>query len=215
MSVNKAKTESGFSIVELIVTMFIMLAIMGLVMTLYARSLSTKTRESARTDALTAAQAALNVMSREVANSGYGVITNGLMNDSNRDLVHFVSNHVNTNSDLLQPGENVTYFFEPGAQSILRHDANGIVNPDGTTSPQTSIIINRISSVQFRYFDYTGASPLPNPIGGSDTPTANTGRVRITLTVNMENLINQVQNDRVRLTSEVALRNSRYMLRNY
>jgi len=190
-------------------TIIIMLIIMGVVTTLFSRSLSTKSRESSRTDALTAAQAALNVMSREIANSGYGVVTNGLMNDSNGTALHYVSNHVNTNDNLLQPGENVTYYWEPGTQSILRHDANGA--PGG--GPMTSIIINRISNVQFRYFDYVGSNPIPS--AASATPTANTGRVRITLTVNMEDLVGQVQNDRVVLTSDVTLRNSGYMLKNY
>ena len=133
-----------------------------------------------------------------------------MMNDSNADLLHFVSNHVNTNDNLLQPGENVTYYFEPGTKSILRHDAHG--NPDGTAV--TSIIINRISSVKFDFFDYIGNNPIPTM---GVVPTANTGRVRITLTVNMEDVsgVGQIKNDKVILTSDVTLRNSSYMLKNY
>ena len=210
MAVKYGKNEAGFSVVEMVVTMLIMLAIMGLVTTLFSRSLSTRSRESSRTDALTAAQAALNVMSREISNSGYATITNGIMNDSNRLNLHFVTN-LNNDGNLTGIGENVSYFFEPSTQSILRYDANGVSAGNGVTS----IIINRISSVKFRYFDYTGASPSPVPLTGSDTPTANTGRVRITLTVNMEDVVHQVKNDKVTLTSDVTLRNSSYMLKNY
>jgi type II secretory pathway pseudopilin PulG len=209
MAVKKAKNEAGFSVTEMVVTMMIMLAIMGLVTTLFSRSLNTKTRESSRTDAQTASQAALNVMSREIANAGYGTVTNGLMNDSGQDLLHFVSNHVNTNDNLLQPGENVTYYFEPGTKSILRYDANGA----GPGSPLTSIIINRISNVEYQYFDYTGNQALPT--GPFLAPTANTGRVRIKLTVNMEQVVGQVNPDKVELTTDVTLRNSSYMLKNY
>ena len=209
MAVKERKAEAGFSIIEMVVTMTIMLVIMGLVTTMFSRSLSTRARESSRTDALTATQAALNVMSREIANSGYALVSNGLMNGSNAQLLRYNSNFANTNDLLNDPGEDVTYYWEPATQSILRSDANGL----GPGSPQTSVIINRISSVQFQYFDYVGANPIPT--GPNATPTANTGRVRITLTVNMENVINQVNPDAVVLTSDVTIRNSDYMLKNY
>jgi type II secretory pathway pseudopilin PulG len=208
MAGRRPNPEAGFSIVEMMVTMLIMLVVMGLVMGLFTRSLGTKTRESNRTDALTAAQAALNVMSREIANSGYGTVTNGLMSDSTKEFLHFVSNHVNTNDNLLQPGENVIYYFEPSTQSILRYDRNG----QGPGSPLTSIIINQISRVEYQYFNYTGVNPLPTV---TDFPTADTGRVRIKLTIKMEDVAGQVKNDSVVLTSDVTLRNSSYMLKNY
>jgi len=208
MAVKRSNPEGGFSVVEMVLTMVIMLVIMGVVMSLFSRSLGTRTRESSRTDALTATQAALNVMSREIANSGYGTVTNGLMDDSTVGLLHFVSNHVNTNDNLLQPGENVTYYFEPTTESILRYDANG----EGPGSPLTSIIINRISRVDYEYFNYTGANPLPTV---TNFPTADTGRVRIKLRVNMERVQGQVNSDFVVLSSDVTLRNSGYMLKNY
>lgn len=206
----KVRNAAGFSITEFIVAMFIMLVIMGLASTLFSRSLNTRSRESSRTDAQTAAQAALNVLSREIANSGYGLITNGLVTaDSNGQQLHFISNVQNTNDLLTDRSENVTYFFEPATQSILRHDANG----NGPGNPETSIIINRISNVQFQYFDYTGSNPIPT--GPNATPTFNTGRVRVTITVMLENVINQVNPNSVVLTSDVTLRNAEYMLRNY
>lgn len=208
MSAKRSNFQSGFSIIEMIVTMTIMLVIVGTVMTLFSRSLNTKSRESSRTDALTASQAALNVMSREIANSGYGTITNGLMSDSTIERLHFVSNHVNTNDNLLQPGENITYYFEPSTQSILRYDANGA----GPGAPLTSIIINQISRVDYKYFNYTGSNALPTE---TNSPTADTGRVRIKLTVNLERIVGQVNPDSVVLTSDVTLRNSLYMLNNY
>jgi Tfp pilus assembly protein PilW len=207
MAAQDPNNQSGFSIVELILTMLIMLMVMGLVTTLFSRALGTRSSESSKTDAQTAAQAALNVMSREIANSGFGLITNGLMNDSSQTQLHYVSNFRNTNDVLTDPGENVTYYFEPGTQSILRHDANGA----GPGNPQTSIIINQISRVQFQYFNYTEANPVPTV---SDSPMANTGRVRITLTVDLPRIQGQV-NSSVVLMSDVTLRNADYMLRNY
>ena len=208
MTGKRSNAEAGFSVVEMMLTMLIMLVVMGTVMSLFSRSLSTRSRESSRTAALTAAQAALNVMSREIANSGYGTVTNGLMDDSSDELVHFVSNHVNTNDNLLQPGENVTYYFEPDTESILRYDENG----EGPGLPMTSIIINRISRVDYQYFNYTGANAVPTI---TSVPTADTGRVRIRLTVSMEQVVGQVNPDAVVLSSDVTLRNSAYMLKNY
>jgi|SRR5215204_3642550 len=208
MAGKRSNAQAGFSVVEMVLTMVIMLIIMGVVMSLFSRSFSTKARESSRTDALTAAQAALNVMSREIANSGYGTVSNGLMNDSRNDLLHYVSNHVNTNDNLLQPGEDVTYYFEPESESILRYDENG----EGPGAPLTSIIINRISRVDYEYFNYVGVNPVPTVTA---VPTANTGRVRIRLTVNMQDIVGQVDNDSVVLSSDVTLRNAGYMLKNY
>ncbi len=90
---SKNKTVSGFSIVELLIAMTIMLVIMGLAANLFSKSLSTRQRESSRTDALTAAQAALNVISREIANSGYALLNNGIVaSDSSKEKLSFQSN---------------------------------------------------------------------------------------------------------------------------
>ncbi len=205
---NKAR-ESGFSIVELLIAVTVMLVVLGLVGSLLSKSLSTRQRESSRTDALTSAQAALNVMSREIANAGYGLTDNGIVvADSNQQQLHFISNVSNGNEVLTNRYENVTYFFDPVTSSILRHDANGA----GVATPQTSIIINRISNIDFLYFDYSGSNSAPT---SSTTPSSNTGRVRVTLTVSLEDVAGQPSNQAVVLVSDVTLRNSDYMLQNY
>jgi prepilin-type N-terminal cleavage/methylation domain-containing protein len=207
------KTSQGFSLIELIIAMTILLVVFGLASTLFSRSLSTRQRESSRTDALTAAQAALNVISREISNSGYGLVNNGIvLTDSNSQKLHFLSNIKNNNNVLTDQRENITYYFEPDTKSILRYDAHGIINADLTTSPQTSIIINRISSVNFLYFNYSGSSSTPTT---SSTPTLNTGRIRVTITVELEEVQGQVSNQSVKLTSDITLRNSNYMLQQY
>lgn len=210
------KRQSGFSILELIVAMTIILIILGLVTTLFARSLSTRQRESSRTDALTAAQAAINVISREIANSGYGLrydananSDNGLVfADSNAQQIHFRANTTNDNIVLTDPGEDVIYYYEPGTKSILRYDVNG----DGPGVPRTSIVINRISSLSFQYFNYTGVNPVPTT---AVVPTNQTGRVRVTVTVNLERVTDQANPQNVVLVSDVTLRNAEYMLQQY
>jgi prepilin-type N-terminal cleavage/methylation domain-containing protein len=210
------KRQAGFSILELTIVMTIILIVLGLVMSLFARSLSTRQRESSRTDALTAAQAALNVISREIANSGYGlkleadgIADNGLLDaDSDAETIHFRANTTNDNINLTDPGEDVTYYYEPGTQSILRYDQNG----NGPGVPQTSIVINRISSLSFQYFDYSGVNPVPTI---DVVPTPQTGRVRVTVTVKLEQVIGQTNPQDVTLVSDVTLRNSEYMLQQY
>ncbi len=186
-----------------------MFVILGLASTLFSKSFSTRQRESSRTDALTAAQAALNVISREMSNSGYGLVTNGIVTaDSNQQKLHFLSNIINTNNVVTDPREDITYYFDPNTESILRYDANG----NGVNSPQTSIIINRISNVNFQYFNYTGSNSTAT---SSTTPTIDTGRVRVTITVKLEEVQGQTNNQKVVLISDVTLRNSDYMLQQY
>ena len=212
---NKKKAD-GYSILELMLTMTIMLVVLGLASTLFSKSFGVKQRESSRTDALTAAQAALNVMSREISNAGYGLrnsaasdFSNGIvLADSSQQKLHFLSNIQNNNTATTDRDENITYFFDNATQSILRYDANA----NGVNSPETSIIINRISSVNYLYYDYTGSNSTPTQ---SNTPSENTGRVRVTITVNLENVQGQTNNQSVVLTSDITLRNSNYMLNQY
>jgi len=203
------KNVDGFSVVEFLISMTIFLVLLGSAASLFSKSLGTRQRESSRTDALTSAQAALNVISRELSNSGFGLTNNGIVSaDSNTQKLHFVANIVNTNNVLTDRGENITYFFDSTTKSILRYDANA----NGNNSPQTSVIINRISSVDFRYFNYSGSNSNPTI---TDTPTVGTGRVRVTITVDLEDVQGQVKNQKVKLVSDVTLRNSDYMLQQY
>jgi prepilin-type N-terminal cleavage/methylation domain-containing protein len=223
----RTNKSAGFSLVELMIAMTVMLILLGLVSTLFSRALGIRARESRRTDALTSAQAALNVMSREIANSGFGLYVdsvskkplNGIViADSNANKIHFRSNLVNiktspTNDDINKPGEDITYFFDSVTDSIVRYDHNGLLNSTtGLYSPQTSVIINRISTVKFEYFNYSGSVSAPTL---TSTPTTNTGRVRITVTVNLEPVQGQPDNQKVTFTSDVTLRNSSYMLNQY
>lgn len=207
---NKNEGASGFTLIELLITMTIMMVILGLVSTLFSASLATRQRESSRTDAITSAQAALNVISRELANSGYGLAGNGLVLgiDSDDQKLHFLSNIANNNETFMDPGENITYYFDPVTRSILRHDAHGAA----PATPRTSTIVNRISSLRFAYFDYEGTNP---PTGPNLTPTVNTSRIRVTVSVALERVPGQINEQSVVLTSDVTLRNSDYMLRQY
>ena len=217
----KREGQAGFSLLEMMVTMVIMLILMGVVTSLLSRNLGVRARESQRTDALTSAEAALNVMSREIANSGFGIYTgtndrlasNGIITaDSNANQIHFRANVYNTGvqnttASVLttdDPGEDITYFFDANSNSIVRFDPND--------TPQTSVVVNKISSVTYTYFDYSGTSSAGVQTA---TPTANTGRIRITVLVKLDPIQGQPNPSDVQFTSDVTLRNSPYMLNQY
>jgi prepilin-type N-terminal cleavage/methylation domain-containing protein len=228
METNKRKNQKGFSIVELIITMTVMLIALSIVSTIVFRSFSTRLRESRTSDALVSAQAALSVMSREVSNAGFGlyenetseIADNGIViADSGNRRIRFRSNQLNaggrpeapgpTTLAINEPGEDVTYFFDAATLSIVRFDPHGL----GENQPSTSVIVNKVSDVRYEYFDYSGATALPT--GPNLTPTIKTGRVRITVEVQLDRVEGQVNPDSVIFSSEVALRNNSYMLLQY
>ncbi len=197
--------NKGFSLIELVISMTIVLILMGIATTLFSAAFGTRSRESRKTDALTSARAALNIISRELSNSGYGLTTNGIVTaDSSAQRIHFRTNISNRDYATGDVGEDITYFYDSTTQSIVRYDPN--------TTPTTSVVVNRISNVTFLYYDYIGSSSTPT---SSTTPTNNTGRVGITVTVQLEEVQGQPRNQTVTFTSDVTLRNSTYMLNQY
>jgi prepilin-type N-terminal cleavage/methylation domain-containing protein len=221
MSPRSIKPQSGFSLIELLIAMTLMLMMMGVAATLFSKSLSTRLRESRTTDALTSAYAALNVMSREISNSGFGLTnattgysSNGIiLTDSNAQQIHIRSNFNNAAAytdpnapgQTIDPGEDVTYYFEPGTKSIVRYDPHA--------TPTTSVVVNKISNVTFSYYDYalSGSSGT----GPNAVPTDSTGRVVITVTVDLDPVQGQPNPQAITFSSEVNLRNSHYMLQQY
>lgn len=226
MAANKHKREKGFSLIELAIGMAVTLILLGVISSLLSRAMSVNARESRKADALASAQAALNVMSREIANAGFGIFTdatsqtpsNGIITaDSNDHQIHFRSNFDNVGYRSLPagstvlatnlPGEDVTYFFDAGTQSIVRYDPHPQAG-NGTTS----IIVNKVSNVTFSYANYTTSS---STVTQTTTPTSATGRIRITVLVSLDPVVGQSNPESVTFTSDVTLRNSNYMLRQY
>jgi len=220
------KSQAGFSLIELMIGLTVTLILLGVISSLISRAMSVNARESRKADALVSAQAALNVMSREIANAGFGLYTaegsrtpsNGIwIADSDANRIHFRSNFDNVGDrsvppgstvlDTNRPGEDVTYFYDASSQSIVRYDPHPL-----TGNPTTSIIVNKVSNVTFSYSNYTSSS---STVTESATPTESTGRVRITVLVSLDPVVGQANPETVTFTSDVTLRNSNYMLRQY
>ncbi len=195
---------AGFSMVELVASMAISLLILAVAVVTFSSALSTRERENSRVDALTSAQAAINIMSREIANSGYGIQSNGIIvADSTDQVLHIRANISNNDLTTDDAGEDITFFYDTESKSVLRYDAN---------TRTTSGVINRISHVEFGYFDYTETTTNTDPL---PVPSANTGRIRIRLWVELPDINGQPNGQIVQFTSDVTLRNSNYMLGQY
>src|SRR5258705_13338349 len=70
---------AGFSLFELLIAMTITLVILSVASAILANSFKIRARENQRTEALADAQRGLNLITREVANSGYGLTDNGIV----------------------------------------------------------------------------------------------------------------------------------------
>ncbi len=204
-------SAGGFSLVELIMSLLLSLFILGVAVAVFSGALGSRDRESSRTDAITSAQAALNIMSREIGNAGYGLVDNGIVvADSDANRLHVRANVENSGANGLsidQPGEDIMFYYESASQSVVRYDR----------ITGTSGVINRVSDVDFAYFDYTvdpatGAVIVTGPL---TTASANTGRVDITLKVFLANVQGQPVNRIETVSSDVTLRNSVFMRGQY
>src|SRR6478609_4328057 len=91
-SLNK-NASGGFSLVELLIAMVITMALMTAASTLLANALRVRSRENQKSDALADVQRALNIMSREIANSGFNLSNNGIVvSDSSRNRLRIRAN---------------------------------------------------------------------------------------------------------------------------
>jgi prepilin-type N-terminal cleavage/methylation domain-containing protein len=200
--------QSGFSLIELITAMALSVLILGVGVATFSGALNTRSRQTSETDAITSAQAALNIMSREVGNSGYGLNTNGLvLADCDGKHLHFRANTANASGSAAtdSAGEDVMFYYDSVSQSVVRYDKVA----------GTSGVINRVSNVDFVYYNYTFNTVTGQVDVVTGSPALNTARVNIKLTVLLANVTGQPTNRTVTLSSDVTLRNSPFMLAQY
>src|SRR5829696_7762308 len=100
MKMRRSNNQAGFSLLEVLIAMGITITIMALAGTLLAASFRVRSREDRKSDAVADVQRALNIMTREIANSGLKlpdglpqVSTNGVVtDDSDSQSLRIVSN---------------------------------------------------------------------------------------------------------------------------
>jgi len=166
MKSRHSNNHAGFSLIELILAMAITLTVLGLSSTLLAGGFYSRSREDRKSDGIADVQRALNIMTREISNSGMklpsglsAVANNGIVtNDSDNESIRIVSNlngmPDSTNgyyedADVEDTDEDLKFLMYVDTalsqRYIVRYEKNG--------SNQTTVLANRIDSLIFRYYD--------------------------------------------------------------
>jgi prepilin-type N-terminal cleavage/methylation domain-containing protein len=175
----KSGTE-GFSLLELIIAVSIVLVIMGITSSLLAGSFNVRARENQRSDALADAQRALNIMTREIANSGFGLSDNGLVAaDSGLSSIRVRANLNAFEGQATSPlvndrNEDVKYslWAANGASYIVRLDIG--------TQNQTTVLANRIDSLKIRYYPSKISYTMSPAVGGVPSCDISTASAEVT-----------------------------------
>jgi prepilin-type N-terminal cleavage/methylation domain-containing protein len=215
-------SQSGFSLYELLIAMAVTLVVMVIAVTLVAGAFSIRARENQRSDALVDAQRALNYMTRDIANSGFGLRNNGIVEaDSNLSAIRL---RANLNAFMRQTTSQNTSDADEDVQYRLVDDGTNsyVVRLDINTNNQTTILANRIDGLRIRYYGGK-VSYTPNPNSAicdiANVSAAEVAQKRdakyvvITLCVNLPQrgspgVAGYQAASRVRLVSDVVLRNA-------
>jgi prepilin-type N-terminal cleavage/methylation domain-containing protein len=195
-SLKKKYTDGGFSLLELLIALAITMAMMTAATTLLANALRMRSRENQKSDALADTQRALNIMSREIANTGFNMTNNGIVAaDSGLNAIRIRANLNKFDYDPLvtdesrnnvqDEGEDVTYFINEAENTkyLARHDRFG----NGST-----VLANRIDSMNIHYFaqkvTYTApqaGSDITNA-SAAEVPAANAKYIVIAISVTLD-----------------------------
>jgi type II secretory pathway pseudopilin PulG len=176
---NNQNSQRGFSLVELLIAMTVTIVIAGIASSLVAQSFRMRTREDARSDAIADAQRALNIVSREIANSGFGLIDNGLVpedtgpgsirfrSDLNRYTRDTSGNLVTGAGFVSEADEDIKYAMYhdnvANRHYLVRFDVN-LGGREGTT-----VLANRLDTFSLQYYgsDGTELDVVADPLNSS------------------------------------------------
>lgn len=176
---NNQNAQSGFSLIELLIAMTVTIVIAGIASTLVAQSFRMRSREDARSDAIADAQRALNIVSREIANSGFGLSDNGLVpGDTGPSSIRFranlnaytrdgAGNPIAGYDQVVDPDEDIKYTMYNDAAANRHYLVRYDVTVGGRAG--TTVLANRLDSFQLKYYDSTGTEldVLADPLNAS------------------------------------------------
>lgn len=218
--------SEGFSLIELLIAMTLALVVMGIATTLIASAFHIRERENQKSDALADTQRALNIMSREIANAGFNLSTNGIVAaDSGVSSIRVRANlnkydttaAEESRNNVQDPGEDIQYFISAADNTIYlaRYDEYALTGPTRKT-----VLANRIDSFNIHYFNQrvtytanTGDTDITNPsVPEVASPSAATYIV-IAIAVTLDQVGTEGSPGyqppfRVLLVSDVSLRNN-------
>jgi len=215
-NVTRSKNESGFSLLELLISMTLTIGMLGIAATALSTGFNIRKREQSVTDAIADAQRALNIMSREIANAGFNLRTNGIVpGDSDASSIRIRSNlnkYETGSQEVNDPNEDVKFFVNVANNTdyLVRHDNNA-------TGIKTTVLANRMDSLRVHYFSSkvtysTADCDITNPSAGEVNP-ADARYVVIALCVRIQasgvpGAAGYQPASNVLLVSDVTLRNS-------
>ena len=213
---DKFNSAAGFSLLELIIAMTVTLVALLIGTSLLASGFNIRNRENQRSEALTDAQRAINIMSREIGNSGFGLNSNGIVAaDSGINSIRVRANlnaysGAGFNDRTIDPDEDVKYYVytDASAKVIARYDPN-----TSTIAP----LANRIDSLRIRYYaekvNYQTSDCDITVSGVTEVAPNAAGYVVLTVCVQLP-AVGRPQSPGyqpasvIQLTSDVTLRNS-------
>jgi prepilin-type N-terminal cleavage/methylation domain-containing protein len=168
----KLQNHAGFSLMELLIAMSVTLVVMTVTSTLLVSAFNVRSRENQRSDALADAQRALNIMSREIANTGFGLTDNGIVDaDSGLSSIRVRANlnafdGLTSSSTVSDRNEDVKYsLYAAGSSSY-------IVRLDIGTQNQTTVLANRVDALNIRYYPSRITYTMAPTAGACDISTA-------------------------------------------
>jgi type II secretory pathway pseudopilin PulG len=151
------RAMAGFSLFELLIAMTVTLAILAIASTVLSSGVKIRSREQSVSDAAADVQRAINIMSREIANAGFRLNTNGVVPaDSDVSQIRIRSNlnkydmtvSQESRDGVIDAGEDVKYLVNPAEQTnyLVRYDVNGPADRNKT------VLANRLDSLRIHYF---------------------------------------------------------------
>jgi type II secretory pathway pseudopilin PulG len=164
------ENNAGFSLLAMLIAMSLTIFMLGIAATALSTGFRIREREESVTDAIADAQRGLNIMSREIANAGFNLKTNGVIeDDSNSSSIRIRSNlnrfdtdaEVPNRENVMDPGEDIKFFVNTANNTdyLVRHD-------EYATEVKNTVLANRMDQLRIHYF--------PQKVTYS-TPTANVG----------------------------------------
>jgi len=164
--------------------MTVTLVLMVIASTLLAASFKVRNRENSRSSALADAQSALNIMSREIANAGYGLSSNGIVTGGDSDATQIrVRSDLDLSGTTNEAREDIKYVFV--------NDANGsfIVRMDLKPTQTTGLVANRIDGLAIYYYDQRVTYTIGNGVITNVLNSAGTVQAEVTTPANAKYIV--------------------------
>lgn len=182
-SAHAARKQAGFSIMELLIAVAVMIVVSGAATTLLVSAFTVRSREDQRSEGTADARRALNIISREVASAGYQlppgltynasggavlVPPNGLIaEDCNATAITFVTNtdaqgDFNSDPNDAIPDAPADFTISGSDEAIkfqfVQDGGNNFLVRKDLLTGDSLVLANRIDGVQFDFLNSAGGA---------------------------------------------------------